>query len=166
VDYSHKPGAVEAVLRALRPVTGGCLSIVLGCGGDRDRAKRPLMGAAAARLADVAILTSDNPRSEDPLTILHQMLDGVLTVPERDRARIVVEPDRAAAIELAVAMAGQGDVVVVAGKGHERGQYVGGDVIPFDDRSVAAAAIARHHAAGACGGKRGSSPRGNPGDPR
>ena len=81
VDYSHKPGAVEAVLRALRPVTQGQLSIVLGCGGDRDRAKRPLMGAAAARLADLAILTSDNPRSEDPLAILAEMLQGVLTVP-------------------------------------------------------------------------------------
>jgi UDP-N-acetylmuramoyl-L-alanyl-D-glutamate--2,6-diaminopimelate ligase len=172
VDYSHKPGAVEAVLRALRPVTGARLSIVLGCGGDRDRAKRPLMGAAAARLADVAILTSDNPRSEDPLAILHQMLDGVLTVPERDRARIVVEPDRAAAIDLAVAIAGKGDVVVVAGKGHERGQYTGGDVVPFDDREVAAAAITRHHAAGGCGAaasassERWSSPRGNTGGPR
>jgi UDP-N-acetylmuramoyl-L-alanyl-D-glutamate--2,6-diaminopimelate ligase len=172
VDYSHKPGAVEAVLRALRPVTGGRLSIVLGCGGDRDRAKRPLMGAAAARLADVAILTSDNPRSEDPLAILHQMMDGVLTVPERGRARIVVEPDRAAAIDLAVAIAGKGDVVVVAGKGHERGQYAGGNVVPFDDREVAAAAITRHHAAGGCGAaasassERWSSPRGNTGGPR
>ncbi|HUZ36686.1 MAG TPA: UDP-N-acetylmuramoyl-L-alanyl-D-glutamate--2,6-diaminopimelate ligase [Streptosporangiaceae bacterium] len=144
VDYSHKPGAVEAVLRALRPVTGGQLSIVLGCGGDRDRAKRPLMGAAAARLADVAILTSDNPRSEDPLAVLAEMLAGVLTVPEPQRARLIIEPDRAAAIGLAVAMAGKGDVVVVAGKGHERGQYIGGSVIPFDDREVAAAAIARY----------------------
>jgi UDP-N-acetylmuramoyl-L-alanyl-D-glutamate--2,6-diaminopimelate ligase len=143
VDYSHKPGAVEAVLQALRPVTGGRLYIVLGCGGDRDRAKRPLMGAAAARLADVAVLTSDNPRSEDPLAILAEMLAGVLTVPEPERARVVVDPDRAAAIGLAVAMAGKGDVVVVAGKGHERGQYVGDLVIPFDDREVATAAITR-----------------------
>ncbi|HYB89002.1 MAG TPA: UDP-N-acetylmuramoyl-L-alanyl-D-glutamate--2,6-diaminopimelate ligase [Streptosporangiaceae bacterium] len=143
VDYSHKPGAVEAVLHALRPVTGGRLCIVLGCGGDRDRAKRPLMGAASARLADVAILTSDNPRSEDPLAILAEMLAGVLTVPEPQRARVIVEPDRAAAIGLAVAMAGKGDVVVVAGKGHERGQYVGAAVIPFDDREVAAAAVMR-----------------------
>jgi len=141
VDYSHKPGAVEAVLRALRPVTQGRLSIVLGCGGDRDRAKRPLMGAASARLADVAILTSDNPRSEDPLAILAEMLGGVLTVPEQERARVIIEPDRAAAIGLAVAMAGKGDVVVVAGKGHERGQYVRDSVIPFDDREVATAAI-------------------------
>jgi len=102
------------------------------------------MGAAAARLADVAILTSDNPRSEDPLAILAEMLAGVLTVPEQQRARVIVEPDRAAAIGLAVAMASKGDVVVVAGKGHERGQYVGTTVIPFDDREVAAAAIAGH----------------------
>jgi len=141
VDYSHKPGAVEAVLHALRPVTGGRLMIVLGCGGDRDTAKRPLMGAAAAGLADVAILTSDNPRSEDPLAILRQMLDGVTTVPPGQRARVIVEPDRAAAIGLAVAMADKGDVLVVAGKGHERGQYVGRAVIPFDDREVATAAI-------------------------
>ena len=144
VDYSHKPGAVEAVLRALRPVTGGRLAIVLGCGGDRDSAKRPLMGAAAARLADLVILTSDNPRTEDPLAILAQMLDGVLTVAEGQRARIIVEPDRGAAINLAVAMADKGDVLVIAGKGHERGQYVGRTVLPFDDREVAAEALARH----------------------
>jgi UDP-N-acetylmuramoyl-L-alanyl-D-glutamate--2,6-diaminopimelate ligase len=147
VDYSHKPGAVEAVLRALRPVTQGRLAIVLGCGGDRDRAKRPLMGAAAAALADVAILTSDNPRSEDPLAILAEMLEGVLTVPDAERARVIIEPDRAAAIGLAVAGAGKGDIVLVAGKGHERGQYAGGSVIPFDDRAVAADAVAESLAA-------------------
>jgi len=147
VDYSHKPGAVEAVLRALRPVTEGKLTIVLGCGGDRDRAKRPLMGAAVASLADVAILTSDNPRSEDPLAILMAMLEGAAAVHRRDRAHVIVEPDRAAAISLAVAGAGKGDVVLVAGKGHERGQYVGGTVIPFDDREMAAEAAAARAAA-------------------
>jgi UDP-N-acetylmuramoyl-L-alanyl-D-glutamate--2,6-diaminopimelate ligase len=141
VDYSHKPGAVEAVLNSLRPVTAGRLIIVLGCGGDRDRAKRPMMGAAAASLADVAILTSDNPRSEDPLAILGAMLDGVLSVPVTDRARVAVEPDRAAAIAYAVSMASVGDVIVVAGKGHETGQYMGGQVLPFDDRAVTAAAV-------------------------
>jgi UDP-N-acetylmuramoyl-L-alanyl-D-glutamate--2,6-diaminopimelate ligase len=141
VDYSHKPGAVEAVLRALRPVTQGQLAIVLGCGGDRDRAKRPLMGAAAVSLADLAILTSDNPRSEDPLAILAEMLQGVLGVPPGQRGRVIIEPDRAAAIGLAIAAAGKGDVVLVAGKGHERGQYVAGKVIPFDDREVAATAL-------------------------
>ncbi len=143
VDYSHKPGAVEAVLRSLRPVTQGNLIIVLGCGGDRDKAKRPMMGAAAASLADVAILTSDNPRSEDPLAILAAMLDGVLSVPQTERARVILEPDRAAAIGQAVALASPGDVVVVAGKGHETGQYVAGSVLPFDDRQVTADALER-----------------------
>jgi UDP-N-acetylmuramoyl-L-alanyl-D-glutamate--2,6-diaminopimelate ligase len=143
VDYSHKPGAVEAVLRSLRPVTRGSLIIVLGCGGDRDRAKRPMMGAAASSLADVAILTSDNPRSEDPLAILAAMLDGVLSVPQADRARVIVEPDRAAAIWQAVSLAAPGDVIVVAGKGHETGQYVAGTVLPFDDRQVTAEALER-----------------------
>jgi UDP-N-acetylmuramoyl-L-alanyl-D-glutamate--2,6-diaminopimelate ligase len=149
VDYSHKPGAVEAVLRALRPVTAGSVAIVLGCGGDRDRAKRPLMGAAAASLAETAIFTSDNPRSEDPLAILAEMLGGALTVPAADRAHVIIEPDRAAAIGLAISGAGKGDVVLIAGKGHERGQYAGTSVIPFDDREVAAEALARQLAAGA-----------------
>jgi len=147
VDYSHKPGAVEAVLRALRPVTPGNIAIVLGCGGDRDKAKRPLMGAAAASLAEVAIFTSDNPRSEDPLAILAEMLGGALRVPAAGRAHVTIEPDRAAAIGLAISRAGKGDVVLVAGKGHERGQYAGASVIPFDDREVAADAIARRLAA-------------------
>jgi len=149
VDYSHKPGAVEAVLRALRPVTQGSLRIVLGCGGDRDSAKRPLMGAVAAELADEVILTSDNPRSEDPLAILAQMLAGVLSVPQADRAQVSVEPDRARAISMAIGGATKGDVVLIAGKGHETGQYVAGRVIPFDDREVAAEAVAeRARAAG------------------
>ncbi|MGD0602118.1 MAG: UDP-N-acetylmuramoyl-L-alanyl-D-glutamate--2,6-diaminopimelate ligase [Streptosporangiaceae bacterium] len=143
VDYSHKPGAVEAVLRSLRPVTRGNLIIVLGCGGDRDSSKRPLMGAAAASLADVAIFTSDNPRSEDPLAILAAMFDGVLSVPREDRAQVSIEPDRAAAIAQAVARAAAGDVIVVAGKGHETGQYVAGAVLPFDDRQVLAAALSQ-----------------------
>jgi UDP-N-acetylmuramoyl-L-alanyl-D-glutamate--2,6-diaminopimelate ligase len=143
VDYSHKPGAVRAVLEALRPVTAGSLAIVLGCGGDRDSGKRPLMGAAAAELADVAIFTSDNPRSEDPLSILAEMLAGALTVPAAGRAHVITEPDRAAAIGLAIARADKGDVVVIAGKGHERGQYAGTAVIPFDDREVAAEALGR-----------------------
>ncbi len=146
VDYSHKPAAVEAVLRALRPVTQETLVIVLGCGGDRDAAKRPAMGAIAARLADVAIFTSDNPRSEDPLAILAAMLDGAIDVPQAQRAHVIVEPDRAAAIGLAIASAGRGDVVVLAGKGHETGQYVAGSVLPFDDRQVAMEALARQRA--------------------
>ncbi|MFG2072724.1 UDP-N-acetylmuramoyl-L-alanyl-D-glutamate--2,6-diaminopimelate ligase [Nonomuraea maritima] len=141
VDYSHKPGAVESVLRSLRAVTAGQLIIVLGCGGDRDSGKRPIMGEISAKLADVAIFTSDNPRSEDPLAILAAMMDGALHVPQHDRAHVIIEPDRAAAIGQAIARAGHGDVVVVAGKGHEQGQYVSGEVIPFDDRDVVAEAI-------------------------
>ncbi|MFC9974014.1 UDP-N-acetylmuramoyl-L-alanyl-D-glutamate--2,6-diaminopimelate ligase [Spirillospora sp. NPDC127200] len=143
VDYSHKPGAVEAVLTALRPVTEGRLAIVLGCGGDRDRGKRPLMGEAAARLADMAYFTNDNPRSEDPLAILTAMVEGGLKVPQAQRAHIVVEPDRAAAIGLAVGRARRGDVLVVAGKGHEQGQYVAGEVFAFDDREVVREALRR-----------------------
>ncbi|SEL25236.1 UDP-N-acetylmuramoyl-L-alanyl-D-glutamate--2,6-diaminopimelate ligase [Nonomuraea pusilla] len=141
VDYSHKPGAVESVLNSLRAVTERRLTVVLGCGGDRDKGKRPLMGEAAARLADVAIFTSDNPRTEDPLAILAAMMEGALRVPQHDRAHVIIEPDRAAAIGLAVDRAERGDVIVVAGKGHEQGQYVAGEVIPFDDREVVAEAI-------------------------
>jgi UDP-N-acetylmuramoyl-L-alanyl-D-glutamate--2,6-diaminopimelate ligase len=147
VDYAHKPGAVEAALTALRQVTLGSLTIVLGCGGDRDTAKRPLMGAAAARLADTAIFTSDNPRSEDPLEILAQMMLGAVEVPQASRADVTVLPDRAAAIESAIATAGKGDVVLIAGKGHETGQYIGATVIQFDDREVAARALAQRRAA-------------------
>ena len=121
--------------------------IVLGCGGDRDRGKRRLMGAAAARLADVAILTNDNPRSEDPLAILAEMLAGAIDVPQGQRAQVVVQPDRAAAIGQAIASAGKGDVILIAGKGHEHGQYIAGTVIPFDDREVAAAALLHRRAA-------------------
>jgi UDP-N-acetylmuramoyl-L-alanyl-D-glutamate--2,6-diaminopimelate ligase len=145
VDYSHKPGAVEAVLSALRQVTVGNLTVVLGCGGDRDAGKRPLMGAAAARLADTAIFTSDNPRSEDPLAILAQMLAGAVQVDQAERGEVLIQPDRAAAIEAAIGAAGKGDVVLIAGKGHETGQYVAGAVIPFDDREVARQALARRH---------------------
>jgi UDP-N-acetylmuramoyl-L-alanyl-D-glutamate--2,6-diaminopimelate ligase len=158
VDYSHKPGAVEAVLAALRQVTSGRLTIVLGCGGDRDTAKRPLMGAAAARLADTAIFTSDNPRSEDPLAILAQMLAGAVDVPPASRAQVLVQPDRAAAIDTAVAAADKGDVVLIAGKGHETGQYVGATVLEFDDRVVALQALARRGARDATM-SRGQSPR-------
>jgi len=148
VDYAHKPGAIEALLSAMREVTQGRLLIVVGCGGDRDRGKRGPMGAAAARLADVAILTSDNPRSEDPLAILAEMFLGAAGVPQPERGEVLVLPDRAAAITAAIAAADKGDVVVIAGKGHEHGQYVAGSVIPFDDRDVAAAALRDRLAAG------------------
>jgi UDP-N-acetylmuramoyl-L-alanyl-D-glutamate--2,6-diaminopimelate ligase len=126
VDYAHTPDAVATLLRSVRDVTRGRVIVVLGCGGDRDRGKRPLMGRAAVDGADVAILTSDNPRSEDPLAILAEM----------DQPDAVHEVDRRKAIALAVSLARPGDTVVVAGKGHESGQDVGGVVTPFDDRAV------------------------------
>ncbi|WP_405596615.1 UDP-N-acetylmuramoyl-L-alanyl-D-glutamate--2,6-diaminopimelate ligase [Streptomyces sp. NBC_01410] len=141
VDYAHKTDAVESVLRSLRKVTEGKVHIVLGCGGDRDQTKRGPMGAAAARLADTAVLTSDNPRSEDPLAILAAMLAGAAEVPIHERGDVLVEADRAAAIAAAVARAQPGDTVLVAGKGHEQGQDIAGVVRPFDDRQVLRAAI-------------------------
>ena len=138
------------LLTTLRQATTGRLIVVLGCGGDRDRAKRPLMGAAAARLADVAVLTSDNPRSEEPEQILAAMLDGAMEVAPEQRAEVIVELDRLTAIQIAVSQARPGDVVVVAGKGHEQGQEVAGVVHPFDDRAVLRAELAAHaRAAGA-----------------
>lgn len=141
VDYAHKTDAVESVLRALRKVTEGRVHVVLGCGGDRDKTKRAPMGAAAARLADTAVLTSDNPRSEDPLSILATMLHGAATVPAHERGEVQVFEDRAAAIAAAVARAQPGDTVLVAGKGHEQGQDIAGVVRPFDDRQVLREAI-------------------------
>jgi UDP-N-acetylmuramoyl-L-alanyl-D-glutamate--2,6-diaminopimelate ligase len=144
VDYSHKPAAVEGALRALRPLTRGRLIIVLGCGGDRDRGKRPRMGEIAARGADLLVVTDDNPRSEEPAAIRRTMLDGALAVPPGDRGEVVEIGDRAAAIAAAVAAATAGDTVLVAGKGHETGQEVAGVVHPFDDRIVLRDAIEAH----------------------
>ncbi|MER5884493.1 UDP-N-acetylmuramoyl-L-alanyl-D-glutamate--2,6-diaminopimelate ligase [Streptomyces sp. NPDC001941] len=141
VDYAHKTDAVESVLRSLRKVTEGRLHIVLGCGGDRDTTKRAPMGAAAARLSDTAVLTSDNPRSEDPLAILATMLAGAAEVPAHERGDVLVDADRAAAIAAAVARAQPGDTVLIAGKGHEQGQDIAGVVRPFDDRQVLREAI-------------------------
>ncbi|MGW8553166.1 Mur ligase family protein [Streptomyces tubercidicus] len=141
VDYAHKTDAVESVLRALRKVTEGKLHAVLGCGGDRDPHKRAPMGAAVARLADTAVLTSDNPRGEDPLAILATMLAGAAEVPIHERGTVLVEEERAAAIAAAVARAEPGDTVIVAGKGHEQGQDIAGVVRPFDDRQVLRGAI-------------------------
>jgi UDP-N-acetylmuramoyl-L-alanyl-D-glutamate--2,6-diaminopimelate ligase len=134
VDYSHTPDSLENALRAAREIADGRVIAVFGAGGDRDRAKRPLMGAAAAGGADVAIITSDNPRSEDPEAIIAAVAEGA-----RDAERIV---DRREAIERAVALARPGDIVVVAGKGHEQGQeFEGGRKVPFDDVTVAREAL-------------------------
>jgi UDP-N-acetylmuramoyl-L-alanyl-D-glutamate--2,6-diaminopimelate ligase len=134
VDYAHKPGALESVLETARGLTAGRVICVFGCGGDRDRGKRPQMGRIATELADVAIVTSDNPRSEDPQAIIEEVLAGTVGDPE-------VEPDRRAAIERAIELAEPGDVVVIAGKGHEFGQEMAGRVTPFDDRDVARDAL-------------------------
>jgi UDP-N-acetylmuramoyl-L-alanyl-D-glutamate--2,6-diaminopimelate ligase len=136
VDYAHTPEALENVLVEARALAGERVICVFGCGGDRDRAKRPLMGEVAWRLADHVIVTSDNPRSEDPLAIIEDVLAGVPGEPE-------VEPDRAAAIARAVSEAASGDVVVIAGKGHEQGQEFADRVVPFDDRDVARDALRR-----------------------
>jgi UDP-N-acetylmuramoyl-L-alanyl-D-glutamate--2,6-diaminopimelate ligase len=113
--------------------------VVFGCGGDRDAAKRPVMGEVAARLADRVVVTSDNPRSEDPVAIIDEILAGLT-----GRGGVAVEPDRAAAIDAAVTAAGPGDVVLIAGKGHETTQVLADRVIPFDDRVVARRALERH----------------------
>ncbi|PGH50857.1 UDP-N-acetylmuramoyl-L-alanyl-D-glutamate--2,6-diaminopimelate ligase [Streptomyces sp. Ru87] len=141
VDYAHKPDAVESVLRAVRRVTDGKLHAVLGCGGDRDPHKRMPMGAALARLSDTAVLTSDNPRSEDPLAILATMLAGASEVPVHERGEVLLHAEREEAIAAAVARAEPGDAVLVLGKGHEQGQNIAGVVRAFDDREVLADAI-------------------------
>jgi UDP-N-acetylmuramoyl-L-alanyl-D-glutamate--2,6-diaminopimelate ligase len=156
VDYAHTPDGLEQVLRAARPLVGddGRLVVVFGCGGDRDRAKRPAMGKAAARLADVIFVTSDNPRSEDPLAIIGEVVAGVPS-----GVYPIVEPDRRKAIALALALAGreEGDVVVVAGKGHESGQTAAGVTVPFDDRVVAREELARLGWPGPGGGPDGTA---------
>ena len=138
VDYAHKPDAVEAVLATLRPLTDGQVIVVLGAGGDRDPGKRPIMGAIAARLADVLIVTDDNPRAEDPAEIRAALLAGT----GDGSAEVVEVGDRRAAIFEACRRAAPGDVVLIAGKGHETGQEIRGEIHAFDDRIVAREALA------------------------
>jgi UDP-N-acetylmuramoyl-L-alanyl-D-glutamate--2,6-diaminopimelate ligase len=134
VDYAHTPGALETVLEAARELARGRVICVFGAGGDRDRAKRPVMGQVVLELADVALVTSDNPRSEDPAAIAADIVNGL---------DLEVELDRRTAIERALETAREGDVVVIAGKGHERGQEIAGRKLPFDDREVARDALRR-----------------------
>lgn len=145
VDYSHTPDALERALQALRPSTSGALRVVFGCGGDRDRGKRPLMGEIASRLADACYLADDNPRSEDAGVILDAVLAGV---PTANLARVRRIGDRERAIHQAVADAQPGDVILIAGKGHETTQTIGELVLPFDDREVARQALSMRRARG------------------
>jgi UDP-N-acetylmuramoyl-L-alanyl-D-glutamate--2,6-diaminopimelate ligase len=152
VDYAHKPDALSAVLQALRALAPRRLLCVFGCGGDRDRGKRPLMGEIAARLADLPILTSDNPRTEDPLAIIAQVETGLRAGGRRHvayatgGADYLVEPDRRAAIALGLTYLQPGDILVVAGKGHEDYQLVGHTKLPFDDRAVVKELLAQRQA--------------------
>ena len=136
VDYAHTPDSLATVLRTARALAAGRVLVVFGAGGDRDRGKRPLMGKVAAELADVTIVTSDNPRSEAPLAIIQDVLQGA-------GVDVEIDPDRRSAIERAISLADEGDVVVIAGKGHEQGQEAAGEVSPFDDREVARDALRR-----------------------
>ena len=128
VDYAHKPDALEKVLTALRPFASGRLIVVFGCGGDRDAGKRPVMGEIASRLADIAIVTDDNPRSEPPASIRAAILVAA------PKAREIA--DRRQAIAAAIGMLQSGDVLVIAGKGHETGQIIGGETLPFSDHAA------------------------------
>jgi len=136
VDYAHTPDGLENALAACRPFTNGRLICVFGCGGDRDRSKRPQMGGIAARLADSVVVTSDNPRTEDPGRILDDVLAGIPA-----DTSVVVEADRAQAIANAIAAAGEDDLVLIAGKGHEDYQILGTRKIHFDDREEAEKAL-------------------------
>jgi UDP-N-acetylmuramoyl-L-alanyl-D-glutamate--2,6-diaminopimelate ligase len=150
VDYAHTDDALARVLDALRALSPRRLVTVFGCGGDRDRGKRPLMGRAAAAASDLVIVTSDNPRTEDPLAILGEIVPGVeaaglrpiaLAAARGGEPGYLVEPDRRAAIALAVSCAREGDAVLVAGKGHEETQIVGRERHPFSDREEARRAL-------------------------
>jgi UDP-N-acetylmuramyl-tripeptide synthetase len=140
VDYAHTPDSLENVLTTARDLASGRVICVFGCGGDRDREKRPMMGRIAGELADVAIVTSDNPRSEDPRAIIDEIVAG-------PGGGLEIVPDRREAIAKAVETAVAGDVVLIAGKGHEQGQQFRDRTVPFDDRDVAREALRRLGAA-------------------
>jgi UDP-N-acetylmuramoyl-L-alanyl-D-glutamate--2,6-diaminopimelate ligase len=146
VDYAHTDDALRNLLETARPLAAGRLITVFGCGGDRDRTKRPLMGAVAARLSDLVVVTSDNPRSEDPLRIIDEITRGIVPASapgasRRAEARLLTLPDRRAAISEAIKVARPGDLVLIAGKGHEKYQVIGDRTLPFDDVEVAAQAL-------------------------
>jgi UDP-N-acetylmuramoyl-L-alanyl-D-glutamate--2,6-diaminopimelate ligase len=139
VDYAHTPEAIAVVLSSLSHAADGRVIVVVGAGGDRDAAKRPAMGESAARYGDLVIVTTDNPRSEDPRTIAAEVVGGAGAVPGSEVRMIL---DRREAIATAIEIAAPGDVVAILGKGHEQGQEVGDRVLPFDDRVVASEALA------------------------
>jgi UDP-N-acetylmuramoyl-L-alanyl-D-glutamate--2,6-diaminopimelate ligase len=143
VDYAHTDDALRNLLETARPLARGRLITVFGCGGDRDRTKRPLMGAVAGRLSDLVIVTSDNPRSEDPARIIEEIQRGITHDTRRDAGQLLAIVDRAAAIAKAVEVARPGDLVLVAGKGHEKYQAIGDRTLPFDDVAVAREALGR-----------------------
>ena len=134
VDYAHTDDALKNVLSALKPLTKGRLAVVFGCGGDRDRTKRPRMAAVAGELADQIIVTSDNPRTEDPQQIIDDVLSGFSV---DQRTKVVIQLDRFDAIRTAIERADDGDIILIAGKGHEDYQIVGDTKLSFDDREVA-----------------------------
>ena len=144
VDYAHTDDALRNLQETARPLARGRLITVFGCGGDRDRTKRPLMGAVAGRLSDVIVITSDNPRSEDPVRIIEEIQRGLTADTRRDSdQRLLAIVDRRDAIAQAIQLARPGDLVLVAGKGHEKYQVIGSRVLPFDDVAVAREALDR-----------------------
>jgi UDP-N-acetylmuramoyl-L-alanyl-D-glutamate--2,6-diaminopimelate ligase len=154
VDYAHTDDALKNLLETARPLAAGRVITVFGCGGDRDRSKRPLIGAVAARLSDLVVITSDNPRSEDPNQIIDEIKRGIVVpanrtppggTPAKSTPYLAIA-DRKAAIERAVRDAGPGDLVLIAGKGHEKYQVIGERTLAFDDVEVARAALARRRA--------------------
>jgi UDP-N-acetylmuramoyl-L-alanyl-D-glutamate--2,6-diaminopimelate ligase len=138
VDYAHTPDGLRRALETVRELVRGRVIVVFGCGGDRDRSKRPVMGGIASRLADRCFITSDNPRSERPEAIIEEVVAGI---PAERRGQCAVVPDRAAAIRLAIAEAERDDVVLIAGKGHEDYQVFADHTVQFDDREVAEVAL-------------------------
>jgi UDP-N-acetylmuramoyl-L-alanyl-D-glutamate--2,6-diaminopimelate ligase len=143
VDYAHTDDALRNLLETARPLARGRVITLFGCGGDRDRTKRPLMGAVASRLSDVVVITSDNPRHEDPARIIEEIQRGITPDTKREDTQIVAIPDRRSAIARAIEMAKPGDLVLVAGKGHETHQVIGDESIPFDDAAVVRDVLAR-----------------------
>lgn len=140
VDYAHTPDALDKVIDIVREMTSGKVAVLFGCGGNRDKTKRPIMGEIATRKADIAVLTSDNPRTEDPQTIIDEVLEGI---PTHNREKLIVEIDRATAIEKAIKSIGREDVLVIAGKGHETYQIIGTEKFDFDDREIAREVMSR-----------------------